>query len=289
MFNIVDSQIAVSGDWHGDKAWAKVALYTLADYGINIVLHVGDFGFWPGNSGQKYLHYVNKVLKEKNMTLIVTLGNHEDYVQISRFTPHPDHPGFVYDENFPNILVANRGTRWNLEGVSFMSLGGGNSIDYAGRTEWVNWWKAERISLADVYAASEGGYADVMITHDCPAGVDIFGSHRDAGNGWSKDAISYAVESRYALRQVLDNVKPEILFHGHYHMNLDKTTTFFENNEPNYTVRTVGMNMNGSKDGNIGIFNLKTKEFERVDIEWTHINKFYKKQPITTANGVIRG
>jgi Icc-related predicted phosphoesterase len=269
MVNTDFNVIGVAGDWHGNKGWSRVALNTFADAGILHILHVGDFGFWPGNSGQKYLYRVNKVLQENNQTLYVTLGNHEDYVQISRFNPHPTMLGFVYDRNYPNILVATRGARWEWEGVSFVSLGGANSIDFTGRTEWINWWKGEQITLADIYNTVAGGKADVMVTHDCPAGVNIWGEHR-SDPIWSPTELRYAAESREALRHAVDGVKPNILFHGHYHFFVDTISELNDGND-DYQIRTVGLDMDGSQK-NLGIFTLPDKEFELLPITWNPNN-----------------
>lgn len=256
------NQIGIAGDWHGDLGWAKHALLKFGHLNIKNVLHVGDFGFWPGNSGRKYLYRINKLAEMYGITLYVTLGNHEDYVQVASFLEHPTMKGFVYHIDYPNILVATRGARWNWNNVSFVSLGGANSIDFTGRTEGIDWWKEERITLGDIYRTVEGGHADIMISHDCPAGVDIFGSHRDASNGWTPTEIAYAQESRMALRQAVDGVKPDILFHGHYHRFLDLTTKLYDGVE-NYSLRSIGLDMNGNQN-NLMIFELASKDYMLV-------------------------
>jgi predicted phosphodiesterase len=253
------NQIGIAGDWHGNTGWAKHALMKFSHVGVKHILHVGDFGFWPGNSGRKYRYKVNKFLALYGMTLYVTLGNHEDYVKVASFVEHPTMEGFVYHVDYPHILVAKRGARWEWNDVSFVSLGGANSIDFTGRTEGISWWKEERISLGDIYRTVEGGHADIMISHDCPAGVNIFGSHRDASNGWSPTEIAYAQESRVALRQAVDGVKPDILFHGHYHRFLDLTTELFDGVE-GYTLRSIGLDMDDSQK-NLMLFELATRDY----------------------------
>lgn len=252
-------RLGIAGDWHGNKGWAKHALLKFSHMGIKHVLHVGDFGFWPGNHGRKYLYRINKFAELYGITLYVTLGNHEDYVQISAFQPHPKMKGFVYNPDYPQILVATRGARWNWNDVSFVSLGGANSIDFTGRTENITWWKGERITLGDIYRTVEGGHADIMIAHDCPAGVNIFGSHRDEKNGWTPTEIAYAQESRMALRQAVDGVKPDILFHGHYHRFLDLTTEMYDGVE-GYTLRSIGLDMDDSQK-NLMVFELASREY----------------------------
>jgi hypothetical protein len=167
--------------------------------------------------------------------------------------------GFVYNRDYPHILVATRGARWEWNDVSFVSLGGANSIDFTWRTENINWWKGERIGLGDIYRTVEGGHADIMIAHDCPAGVNIFGSHRDAGNGWTPTEIAYAQESRVALRQAVDGVKPDILFHGHYHRYLDLTTELYDGVE-GYSLRSIGLDMDDSQK-NLMLFELASKDY----------------------------
>lgn len=260
--------VGIAGDWHGNFGWARLALKNFQLAGVTELISVGDFGFWPGNRGEKFLRKINKYLALYGITLYVTLGNHEDYVQVSTFQPHPTMDGYVYNPEFPNILVATRGARWTWNGVSFVSLGGANSIDFTGRVEWLTWWKAERISLADIYNTIEGGHAEIMISHDCPVGVNIFGSHRDGGKNslWSPTELAYAQESRVALRQAVDGVKPEILFHGHYHMELDITTQMNDGVE-DYSLRSVGLDMDASIR-NMGILTLPDKGFEWLPLTW---------------------
>lgn len=252
-------QIGIAGDWHGDTGCAKNALLKFSHLNIRHVLQVGDFGFWPGNSGYKYLRKVNHYAELYNVTLYINLGNHEDYVQVAALKPHPTMEGFIYNPYFPNIIVATRGARWEWNDVSFVSLGGANSIDYEGRIEGISWWKEEQISLGDIYRTVEGGHADIMISHDCPAGVNILGSHREEKNGWRPTELAYARKSREALRQAVDGVKPDILFHGHYHLFRDLTTVLNDGIE-DYTLRSVGLDMNGNPN-NLMVFELATRDF----------------------------
>lgn len=265
--------VGVAGDWHGNNGWAGIAIAQFAAQNIKHILHLGDFGFWPGNSGQKYLHKVNKRLQANGQTLYVTLGNHEDYVHVSRLNPHPVMPGFVYDSRYPNILVAVRGARWEWDGRSFVSLGGANSIDVTGRTEWVNWWKAEQITLADVYNTVSGGHADVMLAHDCPAGVNLFGKRDELNSIWSPAELRYAQESRTMMRQAVDTVKPDLFLHGHYHFLADHTTVLNDGVE-DYTLHSIGLDMDGSKN-NLALLELSTLELEIIPLSWDVLKDHY--------------
>lgn len=246
----------IAGDWHGNTLWAVMALDQYAIAGITHILHVGDFGFGfgGGDRGEDYLRDIQNALVQNNQIIYVTLGNHENYVMISSFVNHPEMPGFVFNPDFPNILVATRGARWDWNDVSFVSLGGAASIDYEGRTEGINWWSEERISLGDVYRTIEGGHADVMIAHDAPTGVNLFGSHREARSQWSVEGLAYADQSRDMMRQAVDGVKPDMFFHGHYHHYLDEVVNFNDGVE-GYSYRNVSLGKDGQAN-NMSVLDL---------------------------------
>ena len=265
MFTLNASQVGVAGDWHGDTAWAVVALRAFTGTSVQHVFHLGDFGLWGGVAGDMYLSAVNAAAERNNLTVFVTLGNHEDYTQVDAMVPHPEFPGFVYNPSYPAVVFAERGARWTVNGRTFMSLGGANSIDKDNRVEWLTWWSAESITLGDAYRAVEGGHADVMVTHECPAGVELFGTHRDSDAGWSPDAVHYANGSREMMRQVVDSVKPNLLMHGHYHRVVDRYTELSDGVD-RYTVRTVGFDMNGAKVGNLAVLTVEDLSVDLVII-----------------------
>lgn len=53
--------IGLGGDWHGNQAWAAARIMSMGGRGVDVVLHVGDFGIWPGRSGKKYLLGIESV------------------------------------------------------------------------------------------------------------------------------------------------------------------------------------------------------------------------------------
>lgn len=248
------NKIGVAGDWHGNLGWAVIALDQFAAAGVRRILHAGDFGYWPGETGKNYLSAIHASLEQNDQELRVTLGNHEDYVQVAQLVEHPDVPGFVYDPDFPRILVASRGARWEWEGVSFVSLGGAASIDFEARIEGISWWKEERISLGDVYRTVEGGQADVMIAHDSAQGVYLFGSHRENREAWSYRALQYADQSRHMMRQAVNGVKPSIFFHGHYHIYKDEQVTLSDGVN-DFSYRNVSLGKDGQAN-NMAVLSL---------------------------------
>lgn len=249
-------RVGIAGDWHVDLDWALLALHTYADAGITEIFHVGDFSVDNTPQGLAYLEKIEEFLGSHNMNLYVTMGNHDNYSFVRSDWTGMNDEGFQTNSDYPHILVSPRTHRFERGGKSFLSSGGANSINRSSLTPNIDWWEDEQISLGDVYRSVEGGYADVMITHECPDGVALFG--KDVGSSWSVEQVNYARKSREAMRQIVDHVKPEILFHGHYHIYLD-TVTRFHDGESFYDQRTVGLEMNG-RENNMSVLDLGTME-----------------------------
>lgn len=256
-------KVGVSGDWHGDSAWAEHAIEKLHEAGVKVVLHLGDFGVWPGAAGRKYLFWVNKVLQRYNMFLFVTLGNHEDYRQIAKFDKVEGMEGCLTPANHPNIIIFSRGFNWTWNDNKFMSFGGANSIDRKTRKEDKSWWEGERITDKDVENGVKVGKVDVMVTHDAPIGVEIFGSHRTSGR-LPLDIQLYADESRTQLKRVTDVAQPKVLMHGHYHMYRNEMDTLRINGEYSfYETNHICLDRDYTPD-NLGIFHTDTMKFELI-------------------------
>jgi hypothetical protein len=61
-----------------------------------------------------------------------------------------------------------------------------------------------------------GGPADVLVSHDCPSGVDIPGLSASASL-WPAEELVAAEAHRARLRTVVDAVRPRAVWHGHFH------------------------------------------------------------------------
>lgn len=251
----------IAGDWHGNLPWAIKSLGEFHSAGITEALHLGDFGLFGDDDGIEFILTVNEMCAKYGITLLVTLGNHDNWVMFDAFVAIEDgqYDGWLHNPLFPNVLYAPRGHRWEREGVSFVSLGGANSIDRYGRVEGINWWAGEQISYGDIYQTRAGGYADVFLAHDCPQGVNLFDTHR-SDDKWSAEAVEYAQHSRVATRQAVDGVKPAMYFHGHYHHYLDQVTTLTDEDDVSYDLRTIGMDKDDC-DNNLGLLELPSMKF----------------------------
>lgn len=209
-------KIAIAGDWHGNTAWAIRMISIAAEsFHVDTLLHVGDFGFWPGHrDNEEYLDQVDTALADAgNMILLWIDGNHENHHALAAL-PLDEHG---LRPIRPHIWHMPRGFRWTWLGKTWMGLGGAYSVDRKFRTPGRDWFPEEALTMTDVRHASEGGPVDVMITHDCPEGVDIPTLRKTAAEGWPATDINSSENNRHALRLVCDAVTPKLLFHGHYH------------------------------------------------------------------------
>jgi hypothetical protein len=178
--------------------------------GCDLIFQVGDFGFWP-HTDPEYVDQVNRHLLKQDMWMVWIDGNHENFDVLYTTEWPRTEKGFwrIADR----VMYAPRGHRWQWDGLNFLSLGGGYSIDKQWRLSQgpmgVYWWPQETITLREVYKAIEGGAVDVMFTHDMPTGVDL-------GITLYKENPE-DVQNRMAVRTVVNDVKPKRLYHGHYH------------------------------------------------------------------------
>ena len=151
-------RVLAAGDWHGNRDWAlsvvKRVPQLLRDEQTRVVLHLGDFGIWPGIEGRRYLDAVSAVLDLVNAQLWFVDGNHEDFPQLARMASDILRDGRV--EVRPNIFHLPRGYRWDWHGLTWLACGGGVSLDKAARTEGANWWREEEITGKQEAAIAAG-------------------------------------------------------------------------------------------------------------------------------------
>lgn len=211
--------VLVAGDTHGDLGWIKVLVREAAAQDCSLILQVGDFGYWEhAGRGRDFLDRAEALLEKAGIDLWWIDGNHENHTLLrAMYQPRDD--GLC--EVRPHILYVPRGHRWTWQGVTFLGLGGAFSVDKRWRIEGESWWPEETITEGDVHRATEGGAVDVVVSHDCPWGIDCMGSETVG----DKDAWPESEANRRRLLAVVNEVKPRLLFHGHYHHRHTATLT----------------------------------------------------------------
>lgn len=204
--------IAVFGDWHGDAGWALTAIRSAAREGVRTAIHVGDFGYdFPGAKRGRYESKLSKYLVELDLTLVLSLGNHDNHSSASQVEIEADGMGRIR----PNIRLLPRGGRATLEGAVVGGLGGAFSVDKNHRTEGRDWWATEEPNEQEAHALITGGPVDLLITHDVPAGVPLRSDFE-----LSREMQDRAEVTRLLLADVVQKLKPPQLVAGHWHQRV---------------------------------------------------------------------
>lgn len=239
-----DQRVAVCGDWHGNAGWARMlgrALPHLAP-DVTTILHLGDY--WMNGDE------VDEAFADTGIErILVTLGNHEPYGEL---TPLLDeHPGSAVRVSHLTWILP-RPARLSIGGRSVLSLGGASSVDRESRQEGLTWWPGEAIDDSHVAAAIAGGSADLMLTHESPAGTPVRPVQKilRENPGWfTKAALEASAASRARVSQVWDAVRPELLAHGHMHVAAGGKT------EDGRRVASLGRD---GHEGNLGFLDMQT-------------------------------
>jgi predicted phosphodiesterase len=208
-------KLALAGDWHGNFGWAELAMNYAVEQGCDVLLQVGDFGYWPSyeestgsqTGGSHFLFKVTEKAKELGLMIYWIDGNHENHEHL--------HPGMGHDGVIRHLP---RGHRWHWWGKSWMAVGGAVSIDKQWRTAGHDWFPQETLVQDQIHYASREGGVDIIVSHDCPAGVVIPGIQAENEKGfWPSEQIAESEAHRRLLRQIVDATGAKLIVHGHYH------------------------------------------------------------------------
>lgn len=207
-------RILMAGDVHADAGWAEQLCHVARELHCSTIAQLGDFGYWEHMQpeGPAYLDFWELLLERSGLRLAWIDGNHENHTLLrAKYKVHPD-LGWARIRN--GLYYISRGARWKWDGVTFLGVGGAFSIDKQHRKPGRSWWPEEMLTVAEAERAKAGGHVDVMLTHDCPAGVDVFASHH------SDDWLYFreSEENRELLLDVVEAVRPDRLYHGHFHV-----------------------------------------------------------------------
>lgn len=239
-----DQRVAVCGDWHGNVGWAhtiaRVLPYMAPD--VTTLLHLGDWWMPPTE--------IDDVFAATDIDrILVTLGNHEPWDRISPLLD--ERPGHAIRVS-KLIWLLPRPARLTIGGRRVLSLGGAASVDRQSRIEGLTWWPEEVVTDDHVAAAIAGGPADLMLTHEGPAGTPVrpvreilrINPHR-----FPEAALEASAASRARITEVWNAVRPELLAHGHMHVAAGGKT------DDGRRVASLGRE---GHEGNLGILDMAT-------------------------------
>ena len=221
--------VYVTGDCHAvfDKLWYNRNL-SAGDY----VIVCGDFGLlWADND-----YYRNCCKKFENVpyTVLWVDGNHENYDMLGRFEIEKWNGGLVQHIVRDKVLHLCRGQIFNIEGKSFLALGGASSHDISDgildkddpewklkayelertgrrmyRVKGLSWWEQELPTEAELLSMREVlkqvTSVDYIISHCASSSIE--------------ERMGYSEHNRLTdfLNEVETRIKLKHWFFGHHH------------------------------------------------------------------------
>jgi Calcineurin-like phosphoesterase len=222
-------RILLVGDLHANTGAAFQALDHAAEIGADLVLQVGDYGWWPRDlGGQKFIRKVEKRLALRGLDLWWIDGNHSDF---DRLDAHPiDEDG--RRQLSDHVWHLPRGFRWQWGDSTWVAVGGAVSVDKHTRIEGKTWFAAEELTNEQADSIIAAGPADVVVAHDAPLGVpflrgelrqDLPAWRRDDIVSWPIGALMRSDEHQRRVRRVVEGVRAKRVFHGHHHIRYSDT------------------------------------------------------------------
>lgn len=256
------TEFAVAGDWHRNTIYAISCLDVLAEKGINVIVHLGDFlHYGKAKARDEYLDSIQAVCQANNQTLLFIDGNHEDFPYIESLPHEEDGTIKVRD----NIIYLPRAFTWEWDTVKFMALGGAPSINKRELTPNVSWFPQEKITPDEYEKAYEVDNVDVLFTHDCPSHVRIPNlDNENLPRAWKKELMNCNTQ-RLRLFNLCERLKPHYLFHGHYHRNYHDSLLYPEQEDDNKYTDVWGLDCDGKR------FNDNYKILNLEDLKWRSV------------------
>ncbi len=210
-------RIAFAGDWHGDTNWACQTVWQAHKRGADVLVHLGDTGY---QFRPLFLTRLDAALAKAKMPMMFVDGNHDDHQWLAGQRIGRNGLRRLTDR----IWHIPRGFRWQWGGLTFCGLGGAHSVDATYRRRGgLMWQPQERITDEQAALVKAGGLCDVLISHDCPAGVAIPGLHSE---DFPPLEILRAEEHRELMRTIVDVIRPRAIWHGHYHVRYEQAVDF---------------------------------------------------------------
>lgn len=165
--------IYITGDKHGDFTEVINFCNTHNTTTNDILIILGDAGInYHGDKRDKKLKLR---LSKLPITLFCIHGNHENRPKnISSYKEVCFYKSIAYREDeYPNLIFAKDGEIYNIEGKSFLVIGGAYSVDKHYRLKSGFKWfedeqlnQLERLEIERVIVLNK--YFDYVLSHTCP-------------------------------------------------------------------------------------------------------------------------
>lgn len=218
-------RIALVGDLHGELHAARSAIARARRDRVDLVLQLGDFGFWPGPRGPSFAQVVDGLLGGSGLEMWFIDGNHEHHDALLTL-PIDDTGRRLVGTHLWHLP---RGHRWQMGGLTWVAIGGAASVDGHLRLPGLDWFpEAEVIQDEECVAILAAPPADVVLSHDAPFGVPtLFTAYQQdrpaeaRTSSWPTAALIASDAHQRRLATLVERLRPRVLVHGHHHHRYD--------------------------------------------------------------------
>lgn len=201
--------IYITGDTHGEIDFEKLKIYFKKRYVSekDFLIILGDAGIVWDND------YENMLLKYYflGLTIFFIDGNHENFDLLNKFPIVKKNNARVH-VLYDGIYHVLRGEILILNNLSFLCVGGAESIDKESRIAHESWWKEERIKEYDIDKA----FFNLETTH---FKVDYVLSHCAPDCVVVKELGFNSDESTKQLSRLCPYIEMKHWYFGHYHID----------------------------------------------------------------------
>lgn len=223
--------VYITGDTHGDFIKIEDFIFSHETSLNDILIILGDAGinYYDGERCARLKQYLSRF----PLTFLCIHGNHENRPQnISTYEESYWNNGIVFSEKeYPNLLFAKDGEIYDINGCTFVAIGGAYSIDKTWRIEkGYGWWADEQPSELIKHTVEDnlrkaGNKVDIVLSHTCPYKY----VPREKFLKWIKQSeVDNSTEQW--LDTIEDNLDYKKWYCGHYHTYkiIDKMHFLFE-------------------------------------------------------------
>jgi predicted phosphodiesterase len=161
---------------------------------IGQVVVLGDFGFFGSHLHKYFRHSGYRFLRPVSFID----GNHEDHSVLAKLVGQ-------YDDV---VRYLPRGSIWPMGSMKGLCLGGARYMDS------VSTPRGSEITTEDIEVclAHDADAVDLVLTHDCPAGIGVGGTPGMEG---------YGPPGVPQMAQLAKHFQPRLWFFGHHHQWFD--------------------------------------------------------------------
>lgn len=228
-------KILAVGNVHGSSGNLERVFKEAQKQQCEKILQVGDFeGYGFAGYGEfrskLFFDWAGRFANTYGIPLHFIRGNHDNSDWLL---------GLGKTQIRENIWYHPNSEKWIWGKTSFIAAGGAYSLDRGMRVLGTDLWSSEEISEEDIKRTESVGIVDIVISHDCPITSNL-------EDYMGMLPMTECLSNRHKLQSIVENVKPKMLIHGHFHYRKDCSANFTDGEAVTwFPAISLGANIDG--------------------------------------------